>query len=266
MSGSAYRRSSASLGPIGQKHLQDRSKTVVPNEHILNYNDVWTPDKKTPNEEEMTMGGRFQHRHRGFTLVEILVVVIIIGVMASLAVPGIRALLPAYHLRSAAHELVSLMQLARMKAAATGHHCYVVFQPGGFGNVYTCFLDRNDNGTGDFEKEGASGPAYVGNEYRLGSATFNDVAAGIPVIRLPAGITFGSSATRPIPGAASVPDDGITFNGKPPRLVFYPSGRGKLGTVYLQNEKGAGYAISVSIVGRIFVRKWDRENKTWVAR
>ena len=92
---------------------------------------------------------------------------------------------------------------------------------------------------------------------------FTDTVDGKPVIRLPARITFGSSATKPIPGGTPIPDDGITFSGKPPRLVFYSSGRGKLGTIYVRNEKGASYALSVSIVGRIFVRTWNPENNEW---
>ncbi len=65
-------------------------------------------------------------RSGGFTLIEMLAVVIVIGVMMVVAVGRIDFILPAYRLRSAARELGAVMKQARAHAAATGKDVYLV--------------------------------------------------------------------------------------------------------------------------------------------
>jgi len=56
---------------------------------------------------------------KGFTLLELLVVMVIIGMAALLFAPNIGAWLPNYRLRSAARDIVSTMRTAQMKAVST---------------------------------------------------------------------------------------------------------------------------------------------------
>ena len=55
-------------------------------------------------------------RHRGFSLIELLVVVAIILVISAVAVPNIMRAMSAYRLRSAAGEYAQLVQRTRMEA------------------------------------------------------------------------------------------------------------------------------------------------------
>jgi prepilin-type N-terminal cleavage/methylation domain-containing protein len=59
-------------------------------------------------------------RHRGTTLLELVVVLAIIGLTASLAVVGIARALDAAHVRAAARDVASMFTLARDRAMATG--------------------------------------------------------------------------------------------------------------------------------------------------
>ena len=66
-------------------------------------------------------------KNRGFTVVELLVVVVILGVAGSVALPNVMSYMEAYRLRSASRELYGNMQLARISAIKAREDCYIAF-------------------------------------------------------------------------------------------------------------------------------------------
>ena len=64
-------------------------------------------------------------RERGFTLVELIVVVLIVGLIMMLAATRLDFMVPKYRLRGAAREVASTAKQGKARAAATGRDVYL---------------------------------------------------------------------------------------------------------------------------------------------
>ena len=78
--------------------------------------------------------------HKGITLIELIVVMVIIAIGAVLLVPNIGGWLPNYRLRSGTRDVVSTLRFAQMKAVSTNMPYGVAF------DANSCQLYRSSGG------------------------------------------------------------------------------------------------------------------------
>ena len=84
--------------------------------------------------------------HKGFTLVELMIVIAVMGIMAAIAVPNYRTYMAQRRLNGAARQVMSDLMAARMKAVSQNNEFKVFFLAN---NQYKILDDNNNNGTED---------------------------------------------------------------------------------------------------------------------
>src|SRR5512147_2833409 len=83
---------------------------------------------------------------RGFTLIELVVVMVLIAIGALLLVPNLGAWLPNFRLRSATRDIVSTMRAAQMKAVSHNAQYRVNLDDAEIGVARSYILQRHSGG------------------------------------------------------------------------------------------------------------------------
>ena len=171
------------------------------------------------------------NRQKGFTLVEVIVVVIVIGILTSIAIPTYLKWIPGIRLKSAARDLYSNMQLARIQALKDNVTVPVRFETGGdndpSNDIY--YYDTDGNGS------------YTPGEFRIFLNNYKSA------------IGFRVDNTIDIDDWNG--NDAVTVN--PTQISFSNRGTANSDSVFIENEdKTIIYAITVLSTGAIKLRKF----------
>lgn len=172
----------------------------------------------------------------GFTKLELLVVIVILGISASLAIPGFSNWLHSYRLKGAARDLYSNLHFAKSWA----------------------IRDRGEWAV-EFNAAGNSYQVVSGGPDRLYStADDNMVLKTVSLGTYGSNLSYGpGSATRKV-GRNEPIADSVSFPGD--RVVFNSRGMttGTLGGyAYITNDRSACFAVGTWSSGIVVLKKWN---------
>ena len=100
----------------------------------------------------------------GFTLMETMVVMAIIALLASIAIPNYLTWLPEFRLRNSVADIQSMIRSARLRAVKENKSVVVLFDPDANGKLdgnYLAFVDNMTGGKSAWTREPASEPLIV---------------------------------------------------------------------------------------------------------
>lgn len=101
---------------------------------------------------------------RGFTLVELMVVVALVAIVASIAVPSFQAIIANSRLSSSTNDLVGVLNFARSEAIRRGRSVTVSPSVGSnWANGASVWMDANDDGAMQAAEEMRRTPAAPGD-------------------------------------------------------------------------------------------------------
>jgi type IV fimbrial biogenesis protein FimT len=168
-----------------------------------------------------------------------MVVLVVLAIMAAIAIPGFSTWLPNYRLKSAARDIYSNMQLAKIGAIKANANWAIVFDAGS--NIYKICSD--DGGDGSWTDGGET--------VEKQPVDLADYKSGV-------GYGHGNATTNATQGGGTFPGDDISYTTPDNVAIFSPRGTvDNLGYVYISNNKGLSYVVGTpTIAGVITLRKW----------
>ncbi len=184
-------------------------------------------------------------KETGFTIMELMVATAIFGILCAVAVPNMIGSLPGHRLRSAAGDVRSNLQLAKLRAVKENRFYAVAFDKNSDTyRVVNCGPDNRYNTSDDATVKTVDLNEYgSGVSYGHGAAT-----SGV------SGASFGDEITFPTDPLSSV-DNMAMFS--PTGLASHVSGSFCVGYVYLANNRRETIAVGAnSIAGNITSKSW----------
>jgi type IV fimbrial biogenesis protein FimT len=163
---------------------------------------------------------------KGFSFVELMVVIALIGILSAIVLPGLLGNMPEKRLKSAARNLYGDLQKARLLAVKENNSVTVTF----------------NTGAGQYS-------------YTNGGAAVTESLADYGAVRYGCSIAPGNTWRE----ADGEPNNGIPAAGVTGEITFSNLGVANPEDIYLQsdNDQTVCYAVSVSMLGAVKIYRYN---------
>ena len=141
--------------------------------------------------------------HRGFSLVELAVVLVVAGMILAIGAPAMIRYLNGYKVRNTAHKLADEMRMARQRAVANNTINWVYTQWGPNATQYWTGVQTQNGPGGTWGSTQWTGPLDLPDQMKQVSANFNSVQY---VFFKPNGLASSAGSVRVCSPNASVRD------------------------------------------------------------
>lgn len=209
-------------------------------------------------------------KESGFTMIELMIVILIMGVIAAFSIPGALVALKGYRLHADAASIASFYNVARMKSASqyAPYRLEVNIAGGTFFLEQLCGVNQLANAA--CTVPGATAYTQL-NPRAIDKLGTQPVSTGNSFLSCrPAGVTaFPGLITADPAGCPATPPAILDFyfntRGLPVGNLGSPLTQGGA-VLYLQNQNNLLDAITVSIGGRVTVWNWVQSTGQWAMR
>jgi prepilin-type N-terminal cleavage/methylation domain-containing protein len=202
---------------------------------------------------------RWYRQTGGFTLVEVLIVILMIAVLSAVVAPSLARVTPAELASEGAVELAQAMRLARYRAVAMNRRVYLDFQPSGTPNFYTAYVnlgDPSDVPTGTPEEIAAANIPVL-----------NDTEGSMRGANLPEAIVFATGYAASGPGGAPatsalvLPSNPLIF--EPRGTVEWPMGSLATGVIYVSHADHPSRVRAITVARSGMIKVWYFNAGSW---
>ncbi|MCW5213283.1 GspH/FimT family pseudopilin [Desulfobulbus sp. TB] len=178
---------------------------------------------------------------RGFSFVELIVVIALVGLLSAIGLPSLLRSLPEKRLKNAARSLYADLQKARLQAVKENAMAFVQFTPAD--GSYALYVDEDGDKSLDITVDRLV--MQVGlNDY--GAVQYGCNATNLNNWREP--------AATDVPNT-TIPTSGVTDN----NITFTTLGVANTEDIYLQddNVQEVCYAVTVSMLGLVRILRYN---------
>lgn len=206
---------------------------------------------------------RNQRSETGFTLLELVIVVAVIGIMAGMAVPSLDAYFRRQDARTHTQLIASILQEARSRAVREANNYIVLFDVDGVPGKMRLIDDDDNEWDADLTEETQSFNWAQGAHPDVGVYVNGTSPPAIAVPEDGGGAIPAGGTSFALDPATTLPAVGFNSQGIPVALNDTGNWSSGSGSYYITDNQALVYAVTLAPLGGVRVRVYSADTGVW---